>query len=227
MPAKKAIKKKATPRKTTPAKSSTSEKTTPDKKSPPPGRPPVVKDLPAEMFFNHHQMGGLLAVTENRLRDLVGRSVLIKAGHGKYPVFENVRRYVNVLNLARRDSGQTRSKEIESTRLTKAKADREELLYKELEGSLIRVSDVEIAWAKLLVALRQAFLTLPSQVDYMLREAEPEQRADIIDKAIRKALEVLSDEPEYLVRRDRRQWDESDDPETFEEGLPPESEEAG
>lgn len=78
------------------------------------------------------------------------------------------------------------------TRREIAEATMAEMRKAELEGKLIRVDAIRAAWASRISSLRDAFMQLPNRLAPVLAaEASIERVSDMLDEAIRQALEEI------------------------------------
>ena len=162
-----------------------------------PREEPVSKRvIEQEIIVSIVQLMNLLNLSPHRFKELLSVQVFDSYGHGTYEVFRSVNLYITYLSKQRSESP-SKVKDFESARLTRIRANKEQLLYEELDKSLMRVGDVELAWSRILVSLRQALLSMPGQIDHALQDAKPKERAEVVDEAIRKTLEILSSEPNY------------------------------
>ena len=85
--------------------------------------------------------------------------------------------------------------EQERARLTKAQADRTELEARELMGEMVRVDVISAEWAKMIGAMRQRLLSIPTKAAPRARGAESDiQAAALLESEILDALGELSDD---------------------------------
>ena len=85
--------------------------------------------------------------------------------------------------------------EQERARLTKAQADRTELEARELMGEMVRVEVISAEWARMLGAMRQRLLSIPTKSAPRARGAASDvEAAAILELQIIEALEELSDD---------------------------------
>ena len=85
--------------------------------------------------------------------------------------------------------------EQERARLTKAQADRTELEARELMGEMVRVDVISAEWAKMIGAMRQRLLSIPTKAAPRARGAESDiQAATLLESEILDALGELSDD---------------------------------
>ncbi|MBW2053498.1 MAG: DUF1441 family protein [Deltaproteobacteria bacterium] len=88
----------------------------------------------------------------------------------------------------------------ERARLAKEQADAQELKNAQLRGQLIPAADVAEAWSKIVVAVKQHVLALPSRLAQMLETVETRAgKQAIMEAEVKKALEALADHGKKMV----------------------------
>lgn len=94
------------------------------------------------------------------------------------------------------ETGQVLNLAAERAKLAKEQADKAAMENAILRGDLVRVSDLETVWAAVAVAVKSKLLSIPTKVAANVAEhMTANEVQELIDKAIREALEELSDKP--------------------------------
>jgi phage terminase Nu1 subunit (DNA packaging protein) len=124
--------------------------------------------LPASVDV--HGLAELLVLKVRRVQDLAAMGVVAKSAvRGLYDTKASIQGYVQFLRQSKTQpvtdgAGRTLDLEAEKYRLTKAKADREEMLAAELKGELIKRAQVEEAWQEMLGMFRTRILEVPTAI---------------------------------------------------------------
>ena len=169
------------------------------------------RTLKKKILVNRFQLADALGITTGQLSAAVENDQIKRVSVGKYDLVMCVKAWITHIQKIK-ELTPSKVKDIEQARLTKIRADKEQLLYEELDKNLIRIADVELAWGKIFVAIRQAILSLPGQINFALRDAKPAERSEIVDEALRKVLEAMSSGPVY-------QQEFSTDDQEFEDSV--------
>lgn len=118
-------------------------------------------------------ISSLLMLTERRVQQLAAEGVIPKAERGQYPLVGSIRGYIKYLQDRALPPGiGSIDRESEKVGLLKAQRRHKELEVAELEGSLIRVNDVERLWGDLIVAVRGKLLAFPTSMGPLLQGAD-------------------------------------------------------
>jgi phage terminase Nu1 subunit (DNA packaging protein) len=131
-----------------------------------------------------------LDLSENRIAQLISHGVLPKAlGRGQFDLTASVRAYLQYLRLNSRGTLAQ-----ERTRLTKAKADKEELLFRLRSKELIEVSVVEKTLFEKGRQIRDALQSLADRLAGILAPVNDQTKVHaILTKEVHQALEALTE----------------------------------
>lgn len=117
------------------------------------------------------ELASLFMVTPRRVQQLAADGVVVKGkDRGMYQVRASIQGYIQFLEQSKArpvvpgEEGKQLNLLLEQYRLTKAKADREEMRAAELKGELIHAAQVEDAWQEVLGMLRTRLLEIPTAV---------------------------------------------------------------
>ncbi len=145
-------------------------------------------------FISARDLADLFGVTLRTLTDLQAREIIVRAGQNGFDLREATRAYTSHLRegaSARGTAGPGLTAERE--RLTREKADQEQLKNAKARGELLPAKEVELAWATVLRDLRAGFLALPGRIHQRLGHLTPHDVAGI-DREIRDCLARLGDD---------------------------------
>jgi len=138
----------------------------------------------------------LLDLTPRRLQQLAAEGVIPKTDRNRYDLVESVRGYVRYLRDRAfgpelRDSPDSFA--TQRARLTRARANAEELKARQLAGELIPAADIEAAWGAVTEVMRTRLLAIPSKVAARIGMARNAVEAQAIIRAeITEALTELA-----------------------------------
>lgn len=138
-------------------------------------------------------LGGLLGLTLNRINTLSRDGVIPKAGRGAYPLQECIRAYVAWAKVNPKGRPKaTGDLNDEKLRLTRAQADKAELVAAQARGDLIELDVVRREWTAIATDLRARLLSIAPRV---ATQAGLDRDASArLDHAIRTALEDIADD---------------------------------
>lgn len=154
----------------------------PSKGAPPPFGAPVTAD----------ELAGLLGVATRTVRDLAARSVVVKAGRGRYDLAASVAGYcVHLREQAAGRAGDAQAGlTIERARQAKEQADNLALKNAELRRELVPAKAVAAEWSGILRRLRARILAVPARVNQRLPFLKLHDVGEI-DAELREALTEL------------------------------------
>ena len=140
------------------------------------------------------ELSDILGVTSNTIRAWKGQGLpCISAGRrGQAAKFDTQEVIEWIKNKDAGEGGEVFDYKVEQARLTKLKADNEELLKREKEGSLGNAEDVFVAWSQLLANFRAKILSLPSKLAPELADLDdPREIQGLLKGRLYEALEEL------------------------------------
>lgn len=107
----------------------------------------------------------LLDLGIRRLQQLADEGIIKKSDRGRYDLVESVRGYVKFLRDRTLGPDQAANTYAEQrARLTRARADEEELKARQLAGELIPAAQLENAWGAVVDVMRLRLLAIPAKV---------------------------------------------------------------
>lgn len=140
------------------------------------------------------ELAELLMVSERRVQQLANDGVVCKVDYGTYDLVSSVHGYLNFL----KESSNNIILE-EKTRLTRARAQREEFTVKKLQGELVLKTDVIDNWSAMIANARALLLSIPNKIAARIRLTKTDAEAQkIIQSEIWQALRELK-ETEVVV----------------------------
>ncbi|WP_421906796.1 hypothetical protein [Mameliella sp.] len=155
---------------------------------------------PIPALVKEAEMGRILGLGPNRIRDLAAQGRLVKPKRGYFDVRASLLTYIEDLRLRANRApkgpgsagGGNTELSAEKLRLTKAQADERELKNAAARGELIPAQEVRAAWTSYTIALRQAVLAAASRV--ATQAGLDRAAAATLDAELRLALEQIADE---------------------------------
>jgi len=134
----------------------------------------------------------LLDLTERRVRQLASEGIIPKAAGGRYDLVASVRGYVRHLRTRGIGEG-TLDAHSERARLTRLKADREELELAQLRGELVPVDEAAALLEKVIVACRSRILAIPNRAAPLVsRKRKAAEVREILTRITDEALHELA-----------------------------------
>jgi phage terminase Nu1 subunit (DNA packaging protein) len=131
-----------------------------------------------------------LGVSEQTVRELAVREVVVRRGRGLYALKESVRNYCDTMRKSltgRGGEAQAATVASERARLAKAQADKVELANARARGALLDARAVEAEWSGVLRTVRAGMLAVPSRTAQRLPHLTPHDVAEI-DAEVRAVL---------------------------------------
>jgi hypothetical protein len=145
----------------------------------------------------------LLMLTERRVQQLAAEGSIPKAQHGAYELAPTVRSYIRYLRD--RSAGADVSGgdvSVYKTRMIKAKARIAEAEADQVDGALLRRTDVEAAWSKMIGNMRARLLSIPTKTAPLVHSSPNIASVSfVLTTALYEALEEISRAPAYAVPR--------------------------
>ena len=133
----------------------------------------------------------LLAVSDNRGRDLAHRGVFVKVDRNRFDTRASLRAFsVDLQTTAKRGNAGSEL-DREKVRVQKATAEKLELQNAEARRELVPAAEVEKQWANVLRDVRAAMLALPSRIQQRLGHLSPHDLTTM-DREIRDALAEIA-----------------------------------
>ena len=141
-------------------------------------------------------LADLLMLDPRRIQQLAKEGVVVKAARGEYELVPSIQGYINSL----KESGNQEIFE-QKTRLTKARAEREEFTVKKLQGELVGKNDVIENWSLMIANCRSLILAIPNKIAARVRSTKTDAEAQkIIQNELWQALRELK-ETEVVVQK--------------------------
>lgn len=142
-----------------------------------------------QVLIPRSELAYVLSLSETRVAELVKNGTLPQAlGRGKFDLHSSVRAYLAFLRSHTKGSLTE-----EKTRLTRAKADKEELLLRVRGLELIEVSTVRQRTFELARSVRDALLNVPDRLAGPLAaEGDQSKVHAVLTKELHQALEALA-----------------------------------
>ncbi|WP_440682337.1 hypothetical protein [Cysteiniphilum halobium] len=114
----------------------------------------------------------LLKLTERRVQQLVKEGVLTKESNGKYPMVENIHRFIDYIDIRAKNNDSDIDLNVaikeEKLRLIRAQADNEEIKARLASSKAIDAEQLEHALAEVLGMMRNKLLSIPERVETTL-----------------------------------------------------------
>lgn len=153
----------------------------------------------------------LFGLTTARIRQLENEGVLKKASRGKYPLQENVKKYVDYLKITSEiNNGKNENEKIkidydeEHALLEKAKREKAELELAQMQGTMFDAADIEREMTKMLAAFRAKILAIPSKLaPQLIARSEISIIESILETEVYNALSELSEYDPELFQNDK------------------------
>lgn len=144
-------------------------------------------------------LGGILGVSERRVRGLAQEGIFVKASQGRYKLKESMHNYVLNLRVAN-DAGKTTASELEDEldlKLEQAKHIRvkrhmSELQLALMKGEVHKSSDVESVMTDMLVRFKTKIISLPSKLTPQLVDRDKSYILNALTEELNQVLEELS-----------------------------------
>jgi phage terminase Nu1 subunit (DNA packaging protein) len=137
------------------------------------------------------KLAEILGITDRRIQQLVTEGVIEKQARGQYELVASVQAYIRYQIDIIKNKQATGTLLEEQTRLTKLKADHEELELEILRNETIPVTMVIEIWQKLISSARTKFMGLHSSI----KTQHPEIEIPVIlsvENMVRNTLDELS-----------------------------------
>lgn len=144
-----------------------------------------------EQIVSTLELAQVFDISDRRIQQLVTERVLTKEGRSRFNLVQSVQSYLQYQVELIKERQSTGTLSDEQTRLTKAKADREELELEVRRSELIPIAVASIAWGQVIAAARTRLLSLPATIKTQM----PHVDADVVehvDKFVRTILEEMS-----------------------------------
>ena len=145
------------------------------------------------------ELSGFMGISSRRIQQLAeelpafGRA---RYGHGKWICAKAIQAYIE---FRTREEEQTRADEkYHEKRLTKFKADREELRLKEEQRELARVDEVHAVYRDKVLMMRSKILLLPRRLASLKMPGTVREREVMIAEELDQALQELSGEEQNV-----------------------------
>jgi phage terminase Nu1 subunit (DNA packaging protein) len=140
------------------------------------------------------ELADVLGLTDRRIRELVREGVIDRIDRGQYNLAECVQSYIKykIDSISKRE--ETGKLSEEQARLTKLKADREEIELKKLRGEVIPVYEIAKLWNYVITSAKTKLLSIPS----IIKIQNPDIDISVInsiDTIHRECLEELAHDP--------------------------------
>lgn len=159
---------------------------------------PAPKPAPAILMATA-AFGALLGITKQRVDQLAAEGTFQKAARGKYDIHVNIPRYLDRLREAAAGrQGESESGEKIDPIFERAMKDRVDRQIKELKlaqarGEVVQMSDVMVAWGRVVTAAKAKMMSLSSRLPTMIHGLNGTDIAVIQDE-VRGVLEQLVDD---------------------------------
>ena len=144
-------------------------------------------------------LGGILGVSERRIRGLAQEGIFVKASQGRYKLKESMHNYVLNLRVAN-DAGKTIQSDLEDEldlNTEKAKHERikrhmSELKLALMKGEVHKSNDVEAVMMDMLVRFKTKIISLPSKLTPQLVDRDKSYILNALTEELNQVLEELS-----------------------------------
>lgn len=144
-------------------------------------------------------LGGILGVSERRVRGLAQEGIFVKASQGRYKLKESMHNYVLNLRVAN-DAGKTIQSDLEDEldlNTEKAKHERikrhmSELKLALMKGEVHKSNDVEAVMMDMLVRFKTKIISLPSKLTPQLVDRDKSYILNALTEELNQVLEELS-----------------------------------
>lgn len=144
-------------------------------------------------------LGGILGVSERRVRGLAQEGIFVKASQGRYKLKESMHNYVLNLRVAN-DAGKTIQSDLEDEldlNTEKAKHERikrhmSELKLALMKGEVHKSNDVEAVMMDMLVRFKTKIVSLPSKLTPQLVDRDKSYILNALTEELNQVLEELS-----------------------------------
>ncbi|HAB60545.1 MAG TPA: hypothetical protein DCE48_07555 [Lachnospiraceae bacterium] len=144
-------------------------------------------------------LGGILGVSERRVRGLAQEGIFVKASQGRYKLKESMHNYVLNLRVAN-DAGKTVQSDLEDEldlNTEKAKHERikrhmSELKLALMKGEVHKSNDVEAVMMDMLVRFKTKIVSLPSKLTPQLVDRDKSYILNALTEELNQVLEELS-----------------------------------
>lgn len=163
-------------------------------------------DLPT---LNALNLGALLGIGDERVRQLAKQGVIIQQARGQFDLRQSVLNYINYVREAKTNQ-HDRPKtpdgpadyEEERARLTRAKASRAEIELDVIRGRVHEGEAVLSVWNDNLMACRSKLLTIPTKAAPIVAGMEPADALLSLTDFVHEALDELADyDPQSITDR--------------------------
>jgi phage terminase Nu1 subunit (DNA packaging protein) len=150
-------------------------------------------DFEGQTQINIKALASLLSLTTRRVQQLADEGYIPRGDNKRYYLESAVRGYIKFLKSKNGGDGIGADYHAEKARLVKAQADKAEIDVQELNGELVRASEVSAVWYNTVTACKSRLLSIPSKAaPIVAAETNAGECQIIIDDLVREALEELS-----------------------------------
>ena len=146
-------------------------------------------------------LGGILGVSERRVRGLAQEGIFVKASQGRYKLKESMHNYVLNLRVANDATKNTSSDledeldlKIEQAKHIRVKRHMSELKLALMKGEVHKSSDVEAVMTDMLVRFKTKMISLPSKLTPQLIDRD---KSYILNKLTEELNQVLNELSSY------------------------------
>ena len=152
----------------------------------------------------------LIKLSERRIQQLVKEGVLTRESNGKYPMVENIHRYIDYIGIRSRQQTDDELDQVdlnatykkEKIRLTKAQADYEEIKAKLATNQVIDVAQLELALANVFGLIQSKLLVVPERVENeLIGETDKDKFHKILLEEIKEAMYEVTDGTEETLQK--------------------------
>jgi phage terminase Nu1 subunit (DNA packaging protein) len=156
----------------------------------------VKRDI-SDVIVNTDVLAGLLGFTRQRVNQLAKEGILEKKAPGRFPLMQNIKRYVEFLRTGQKDEEEEATAQYWEEKALHEKAKRElaELKLSRQRNLLHDAVDVELAITNMLVTFRNRILGVPQKVAPKIIGLT--NLAEIMEVINTELLEVLTELSEY------------------------------
>jgi len=150
----------------------------------------------AEQVISLEAIAKLLSLDPRRVQQLAKEGVIPKAARGQYPLVGSVRGYIQYLqSLAYGSAGAEQTGYgLERTRLTRVKAELQEIELQRRRQEVVLAQEVEETWGLMIMRMKSKLSSIPNRLAQRVRATRTNAQAkEIIKKAIDEGLRELSE----------------------------------
>lgn len=142
-----------------------------------------------------NQLAEILCIDPRRVQQLAKEGVIPRLTKGQYPLVESIQGYIQYLQaMAHGRSDSETGYGSQRTKLTKLKAEIQEIQLRRMKNELVPINQVIEVWGNVVTNMRSKMLSIPAKIAPRMRATKSNAEAQtIIKKNIEQALAELAE----------------------------------